>query len=111
MSGKLTQGRRVHEQPGKGLKFDLPGDYGCIEVGEPERGERWWYGRLPSFTGGEDSLSSGVGIGGTRMGHTVVEHEDGTISVYPSILWSREHCILEKSWWHGYLEKGVWREC
>lgn len=32
--------------------------------------------------------------------HTVVEHEDGTITVHPSIVTSR---------WHGWLERGVWR--
>jgi len=37
--------------------------------------------------------------------HCVVEHEDGTITVSPSIL-------IEgyDGQWHGYLEKGVWRE-
>lgn len=36
--------------------------------------------------------------------HEVEEHEDGTITVSPSILIEGEHR------WHGYLEKGVWRE-
>ena len=42
--------------------------------------------------------------GGTGMleGHTVVEHEDGTITVYPSIV---------APGYHGFLVKGVWREC
>lgn len=38
--------------------------------------------------------------------HTVTEHDDGRISVQPSILVSsggREE-------WHGFLENGVWRE-
>jgi hypothetical protein len=37
--------------------------------------------------------------------HTIVEHEDGTITASPSILinWGDAQ-------WHGYLEKGVWRE-
>ena len=37
--------------------------------------------------------------------HTVTEHEDGTITISPSI-------ILEDTGkiWHGYLEHGVWRE-
>lgn len=38
--------------------------------------------------------------------HEVVVNENGTISVSPSILVS-DH----KSSWHGFLEKGVWREC
>ncbi len=40
-------------------------------------------------------------------GHTIVEHEDGTITVSPSILVTAEHRGLS---WHGYLEAGVWRE-
>lgn len=37
--------------------------------------------------------------------HKVVEHEDGTITVSPSILinWGDNQ-------WHGFLEKGIWRE-
>lgn len=39
--------------------------------------------------------------------HDVVEHEDGTITVSPSILVSNGSGPL----WHGFLERGVWREC
>ena len=38
--------------------------------------------------------------------HEVVEHEDGTITVSPSILF--EEPPLQP--WHGYLERGGWRE-
>jgi hypothetical protein len=38
--------------------------------------------------------------------HQVDEHEDGTITVSPSIL---SHGHDDKTW-HGYLERGVWRE-
>jgi hypothetical protein len=43
--------------------------------------------------------------------HTVIEHEDGTVTVSPSILIStcREEQNVEL--WHGYLERGVWRSC
>jgi hypothetical protein len=34
---------------------------------------------------------------------TVTEHDDRTITVSPSI-----HSIGR---WHGFLERGVWREC
>ena len=40
--------------------------------------------------------------------HTVIEHEDGTISVSPSILVRGGGDDGE---WHGYLERGIWREC
>lgn len=38
--------------------------------------------------------------------HEVTEHEDGTITVSPSILVTR----WDGMQWHGYLERGVWRE-
>jgi hypothetical protein len=39
--------------------------------------------------------------------HDVTEHEDGTISVSPSILVSNPQ---EGELYHGFLERGVWRE-
>lgn len=38
--------------------------------------------------------------------HDVVEHDDGTITVSPSILITRH----DGTTWHGYLERGTWRE-
>lgn len=38
--------------------------------------------------------------------HTVTEHEDGTVTVSPSILVSDGSGPL----WHGFLERGVFRE-
>ena len=40
--------------------------------------------------------------------HSITEHEDGTITVAPSILVRGGSGDGE---WHGYLERGVWREC
>lgn len=37
--------------------------------------------------------------------HTVVEHDDGTITVSPSIQFETGRR------WHGYLERGIWRQC
>jgi hypothetical protein len=37
--------------------------------------------------------------------HSVVEKEDGTIDVTPSIL------CKGNAEWHGYLTDGVWKEC
>lgn len=39
--------------------------------------------------------------------HEVVEHDDGTVTVSPSILSTKSEHGHE---WHGYLEHGVWRE-
>lgn len=44
---------------------------------------------------------------GNLSKHEVVEHEDGTITVSPSILIRSPHKGTE---WHGFLEKGIWRE-
>jgi len=49
---------------------------------------------------------------GTLTKHTVREHDDGTISVRPgdgssnSILITGHH----GEQWHGYIERGVWRQ-
>jgi hypothetical protein len=43
---------------------------------------------------------------GNLGNHDVTEHEGGTITVSPSILISNHTGEL----WHGFLERGVWRE-
>jgi hypothetical protein len=43
---------------------------------------------------------------GSLAGHSVVEHEDGRITVSPSI----QHTEPLVGQWHGFLERGVWRE-
>lgn len=64
-----------------------PGEYGLING--------HWYGCTPN------------GLLANLSRHTVTEHEDGTISVSPSILVEGG----QTNAWHGYLEHGVWREC
>ncbi len=56
-----------------------------------------WYFRLPGAHTG------------SLAGHEVVEHEDGTISAFPSILLTYEKAD-GKVQWHGYLEHGQWRD-
>lgn len=50
---------------------------------------------------------------GNLSNHTVTEHEDGTITVSPSILVSTTSPNKGNSveLWHGYLERGTWRAC
>jgi hypothetical protein len=51
---------------------------------------------------------------GLLCDHTVEEHADGTITVAPSIQIDPLHFAdgrLRRAGWHGYLERGVWREC
>ena len=43
---------------------------------------------------------------GDLSGHEVEEHEDGTITVSPSILIDDG-----RTQWHGYLRRGLWLEC
>lgn len=57
-----------------------------------------WFVRPP-----KDGISSG-----SLEKHTIVEHEDGTITVSPSILFVANG---QHTGWHGFLEHGVWREC
>lgn len=45
------------------------------------------------------------GLYATLGGHSVIEHDDGTITVSPSIL-----VTGHDGRWHGYLERGTWRE-
>jgi hypothetical protein len=66
-----------------------PGEYGRLSV----NGQ--WYAETPN------------GHGANLSRHTVTEHEDGTITVSPSILVSNHTGAL----WHGHLVQGVWEEC
>lgn len=59
--------------------------------------EGLWYCRVPA---------PGFGTGGLAK-HQVTEHEDGTITVSPSILCYGRNGGPD---WHGYLERGTWRE-
>jgi hypothetical protein len=55
-----------------------------------------WYGRCPS--GGLANMAN----------HNVIENDDETISVKPSLLFYKTRIHVE---WHGYLTDGVWMEC
>lgn len=48
------------------------------------------------------------GLAGNLRAHDVTEHEDGTISVSPSILATP---VGTNERWHGYLKRGIWKEC
>lgn len=70
------------------------------------------YGKHPKT--GDWYCSTPNGHMGNLSGHTVMEHDDGTITVSPSILVSGYCCKKKKKdqeLWHGYLEKGIWRSC
>ncbi len=63
------------------------------------KGEDGWYLNLP-----------GCGLA-TLRGHKVEEHEDGTISATPSILTTGHNDKGEQVTRHGYLTRGIWKEC
>ena len=66
-------------------------------VGEFGKWHGWWWGRAPN------------GLLANLKNHEVVEHEDGSITVSPSIRVERSGVApLE---WHGFLTKGEWKSC
>jgi hypothetical protein len=85
-AGEVTQGKR------------RPDD---TEPHELERGEY-------SLTAGGNAVWLMSPEGKAGHVHTpvwlIVEEADGTITVNPSIWWD------SPTGWHGYLERGVWRE-
>ena len=87
----MTQGRRW-DNPND--EMPQPGDYGKLSDGS-------WYGSPPAAID-----TDGFPLLANLSKHNVTEHDDGTITVSPS--------ILITSWngksWHGFLERGVWRE-
>ncbi len=58
------------------------------------------YWRTPD---GHWEIVDPAGAIGRLDNHTVTEHEDGTITVSPSIL------NPNPGGWHGFLERGHWR--
>lgn len=66
------------------------GHYGLNAIGE-------WFGMTPN------------GYLANLSAHKVVEHQDGTITVSPSIKVSDPS--TKEEFWHGYLRKGVWEPC
>ena len=70
-----------------------PGEYGRHPYDDN------WYACTPN------------GMLGNLAAHEVTEHEDGTITVSPSILvTSSDSKGNAHVRWHGYLERGYWRE-
>jgi hypothetical protein len=83
------EGKRVYLKDGqKALPLLEPGEYIKSEAGS-------WYACTPN------------GHLGNLGDHQVTEHSDGTITVSPSILVT---LVGTEEGWHGYLERGIWRE-
>lgn len=84
-------GRRIYPDA-EGRLWLAPGDYGRAANGE-------WLARPPT--------DPGQHLTGSLRNHEVTEHEDGTITVSPSIMITGhdDDCAVQ---WHGYLRRGVW---
>jgi Family of unknown function (DUF6527) len=106
--GQLTPGRRVMPREDGWLPELGICEYGRVDVAKtvaacasrghpvtPDHPWMHWRVRSPDGVGGR--LDPSI--------HRVTEHEDGTITVSPSI------APREPGGWHGFLERGVWREC
>lgn len=129
-AGDTTQGRRREDTRYFDLPDDLqPGDYWrCLRRDEPvpyhaddalgERGPAVDRGNL---TGGVWGIMAPNGAIGCLTLHTVREEDDRTISVRPGDGSSNSILVTEERWdeeteakvsltWHGYIERGVWRE-
>jgi len=74
----------------------------------PANGSYWWMLRLGKRT--LYALSPN-GMLCCLANHTVTEHEDGTVTVSPSILVTHNNEQDGNVRWHGFLERGIWREC
>ncbi len=85
---KTQAGTRVYPGQDNDL-FLAEGQYGKHPNGT-------WYARPPGS------------MMGNLSNHEVTEHEDGTITVSPSILVTE---LGSGKQWHGFLEHGIWREC
>ena len=106
------QGRRREDTVFGELPDDLqPGDYWKYldrESREPKKSSD--PGNLTGTVWGFYA-PNGAGIG-TLMKHTVREHEDGTATIAPGDGSSNSVLITGAAGqqWHGYMDRGVWRE-
>jgi hypothetical protein len=92
------KGKRIDWDPSDGVDYPFPrlkpGEYGKDKDGV-------WYCCTPGVEGLVGNLGQ----------HTVVEHEDGTITVTPSILVTMRDKGVDVQKWHGFLTRGEWRNC
>lgn len=82
-----VQGHRLHGPP-----VDNEAPYGVYWPAANPKFAGYWILIAPNGTTG--MLNPAV--------HSIVEHDDGTITVTPSIVFHD---------WHGHLTEGVWSEC
>jgi len=106
MYKKITPGVRLQGTDHETLDNLKSGEYVLFD--NPYTGTKQWFGCCPTEKSEDPkspffhSVICGLGA------HDVVEHEDGTITVSPSILVTRR--TDEPQLWHGYLQQGIWKE-
>lgn len=94
------QGVRVYPNADGWLdpnEISKPGAYGKVDAKHGGSRVSWWQVTAPDGHAG--CLDPKI--------HTVVEHDDGTITVTPSI--DMSHFV--PGGFHGWLTAGVWRSC
>lgn len=116
--GDTLQGRRVPDEEWFSWQADgeiEPGDYGCQTVTEDGVEMVAWFDCTPD---GEIGMLAVHKPDRHGSHHVITIHDDDTISVGGSI---RGHVfrsdqisgggpISSPTGWHGWLERGVWRE-
>lgn len=91
----------MHMMENKGTRHDLTSDDMVLKPGE------YGFSSVDGLWHCRPFLRDGFYCGMANLGnHDVVEHEDGTITVKPSILITGHH----GKHWHGYLKRGKWSE-
>jgi hypothetical protein len=87
------------------------GGLGAIESNEPrvtlDSGSVLRSGEYAKSSDGTWYAVTPNGLLANLLKHQVTEHEDGTITVTPSILVSQGTVGS----WHGFLNRGIWSEC
>lgn len=93
------KGRRVMPDAEGWLPNFEPGDYGRATAPDikPTSPNSWWQVCAPD--GSQGSLDPKI--------HTVTEHEDGTITVSPSLDFSKRE--RTPGAYHGHLTHGEWK--
>lgn len=95
--GDTAQGKRYPDVEDVFASHERMESGGYRRVNYGERGPQGWQWECVTPNGHAGNLAQ----------HEIIEHEDGTITVSPSILVS---LVGTDEGWHGYLERGVWRE-
>jgi hypothetical protein len=105
-------GRRVHADENGWFNEKLePGDYVKVDPKRMADGSPLPDGFAERYHYPYWLCCAPNGHSGALGRHTVVEHEDGTITVSPSILITTRRDEKDVELFHGYLERGVWRSC